>query len=104
MARRLALLLAAAALPLLLWGALPLASSGKPSLQQRITAKQSQIERNRGHERVLTSDIATFSSRIRGLQADIVRLQRRQNVIQADLDAKRTRLVRLQDSLRRARA
>jgi murein DD-endopeptidase MepM/ murein hydrolase activator NlpD len=104
MRRRLALLVLVATLPLALWAALPLASSGKPSLDQRIQAKQAQVERKRGHERVLTSDIAAYSSRIRALQGDIVHLTRRQNAVQADLDAKRAVLARLQDSLRRARA
>ena len=105
MGRRLSLLLAVAALPLALWAVLPLLSSGQSvdSLERQIDRKQEQIESHRGRERVLTSEISTFTRRISGLQADITNLQTKQVALEADLAAKREELARLQEDLRRER-
>jgi peptidoglycan DL-endopeptidase CwlO len=106
MSRRLGLLLVAAALPLALWGVLPLLSSGAESpsaLQHRIESKRSQIEQRKGRERVLTTDISAATSRINSLQSNISDLQSKQVSLESDLAAKRAELARIQEELRRER-
>src|SRR5215210_4492469 len=105
---RLGLLLLVALLPLVLWAALPVLSTGSPrataaSLSSRIDQKRRQIDRKKGHERVLSSTVARYSRRIGSLQGDITVLQRRQVSIQVDLDAKRAELARIQEGLRQER-
>jgi murein DD-endopeptidase MepM/ murein hydrolase activator NlpD len=106
---RLRLLLAVVTVPLALWAALPMTSSGAPSraqleaLDKRMDAKRRAIERRRGHERVLASDIAAYSRRISSLQEDITGLQRREVRLQADLDAQLAELARVQERLRQER-
>jgi murein DD-endopeptidase MepM/ murein hydrolase activator NlpD len=99
---RLRLLVVLAAVPLLMWGVLPVVSEGE-SLQGKIEAKRQQIEAKRGREQVLTSDITAMTRRIDALQADITRLQARQVRIEADLAAKRAELARIQERLRQTR-
>jgi len=104
---RLLILCACAVVPLGLWALSPLVSSGAQSLnevQSKIRQKERQIGAKKGHERVLTSDISRYTSRIRELQGRITTLQRRQQAIQSDLDARRAELVRVQDQLRDERA
>jgi peptidoglycan DL-endopeptidase CwlO len=106
MARRILLLLGAAALPLALWALLPLISSGEPSLNQlngRIQHKKDQIQWRKGRERVLASDVAGYTHRINGLQDDITRLEGKQMKLQASLDAKNAELAQIQEDLRRER-
>lgn len=105
MSRRISLLLAVVALPLALWGVLPLVSTGQsPSeLQRKIDRAEDKIQWRRGRERVLTSDISAYTQRIGGLQGEITVLQGRQVRLQADLDAKRAELARIQEELRRER-
>ena len=103
------LLIGCAAVPLALWAALPLASEASPasraaSLQKRIDEARGKVERRRGTERVLASDIASYSRRINRLQGDIAGLQARQVRLQADLDRKRAELIRIQEALRHERA
>jgi murein DD-endopeptidase MepM/ murein hydrolase activator NlpD len=105
---RFRVLIAAAALPLLLWAALPLASDGSPrsrlnDVQKKIQSTQGRIGKRKGTERVLTSQISSYNARIGTLQARIGRLERRQAAVQADLDHKRAELNRLQDQLRSER-
>ena len=102
--RRLALLLAVMALPLAAWGALPMLSSAKPSLQQRIEAKRRAVEQHKAREGVLSTTISRYSSKIRSLQDDISRLQARQMKIQGKLDAERAELATIQARLRSERA
>jgi len=106
---RLLILCACAVVPLGLWALSPLVSSGASSqslneVQSKIRQKERQIGAKKGTERVLTSDISRYTSRIRDLQGRITGLQRRQQAIQSDLDAKRAELVRVQDDLRDERA
>src|SRR3954453_21588197 len=105
MGRRLALLLVVAALPLVLWGALPLFSGAESpgAIQNKIQSKQSQIEQHKGRERVLTSDISAATHRIGALQGEITQLQTKQVRLQSDLDAKRAELAQIQADLRRER-
>jgi murein DD-endopeptidase MepM/ murein hydrolase activator NlpD len=104
-------LLAAVALPLALWAVLPLGSAGQSSKQRELSQLHSKIDRARakigrkkGTERVLTTQIAGYSRRIRKLQGHITKLSSRQQVIEVDLDAKRSELERLQADLRTERA
>jgi murein DD-endopeptidase MepM/ murein hydrolase activator NlpD len=104
-------LLAAVALPLALWAILPLGSAGQSSKQRELSQLQSKIDRARarigrkkGTERVLTTEIAGYSRRIRRLQGHISTLGTRQQRIEVDLDAKRSELERLQGDLRAERA
>ena len=88
MLSRLRLLIVVAAVPLVLWGVLPLVSSGQPSpsqLQHKIDRKKAQIRDHSGRERVLTTDISASRTQIDSLQADITRLQTRQARIEVDL-------------------
>ena len=106
---RLRLLLAVVAVPLVLWAVLPMPSDGAPTraqlreLDRKMDAKRRAIDKRRGRERVLSSDIAGYSRRIGRLQGDIVVLQRRQVRLQADLDEQRAELARVQERLRQER-
>jgi murein DD-endopeptidase MepM/ murein hydrolase activator NlpD len=105
MGRRLSLLLAVAVLPLALWAALPLVSSGDSpqQIQREIERNRAKIEQHKGRERVLTSDISAVSSRISDLQSNITVLQTKQVRLQTSLDAKRAELAQIQEDLRRER-
>jgi murein DD-endopeptidase MepM/ murein hydrolase activator NlpD len=110
---RLRHLLAGAVLPLVLcaalWLVLPLRSQALPqgqaaSIQKKIEITRGKIGRRKGAERVLTSDIARWSSRINRLQGNITTLQTREQRIQSDLDARRAELTTTQANLRSERA
>jgi murein DD-endopeptidase MepM/ murein hydrolase activator NlpD len=106
---RLRTLLAGVVVPLLVWAALPVFSSGSQtrsaaSLQKKIQSTKGKIGRKKGTERVLSSDIAAYSRRINKLQTKIGSLQTRQQRVQADLDAKQAELAQLQGDLRKERA
>jgi murein DD-endopeptidase MepM/ murein hydrolase activator NlpD len=102
---RLRVLLACALVPLVLWALLPVPSTGQGTrLQERIDSTRHKIGKKKGTERVLTSDIAAYTRRIRRLQGRIGGLQRRQASLQADLDRKRAQLVETQAELRSERA
>src|SRR3954453_14762543 len=105
MSRRLGLLLVVAALPLALWGVLPLLSSAESpsSIQHKIESKRSQIEQHKGREHVLTTDISAATHRIDTLQGSISDLQSKQVNLESDLEAKRAELARIQEELRRER-
>src|SRR4051794_24152137 len=107
---RVRVLVASIALPLILWAALPLPSSGQSrqqeldKLQSRIDAARQKIGRKKGAERVLSGEIAGYTRRIGRLQGRITTLSTRQQRIQADLDAKRAELEHLRTELRTERA
>ena len=96
---RIALLFVLALGPLVLWGALPLiAGAGKAErLGAKISKTQKKVERLKSQEGVLTTNIVRVSSSIN-------RLQRRQDVLEADLERKKAELLRIRDDLRRTRA
>ncbi|WP_205697404.1 murein hydrolase activator EnvC [Conexibacter sp. SYSU D00693] len=104
---RLRLLVAAVVLPLLLWAALPVLSSGQQarlsSLQKKIETKRGQIGRKKGTEKVLSSEIAGYSARIGRLERRIGGLRERESRIQSDLDRKRAQLEATQADLRAER-
>ena len=107
---RVRLLLAAVALPLVLWALLPLPSSGQSKqqelqeLQRKIDRAREKIGRKKGTERALTAQIAGYNKRIRRLQGKITTLQTRQQRVQFDLDNKRAELESLRAELRSERA
>src|SRR4051794_18272606 len=111
---RLRSVLACALLPVVmcvvLWLVLPLGSQATTpqgraaSIQKKIETTRGKIGRRKGTERVLSSDIARYTSRIRRLQGSITTLQTREQRIQADLDARRAELARTQAELRSERA
>lgn len=82
--------------------ALPLPGQSR-SLQDKIERKERQVESKRRHEGVLTTDIASYGSRIRGLQGDIRGYAAREAKLQASLQAKRAEVQRVQDRLEVAR-
>jgi murein DD-endopeptidase MepM/ murein hydrolase activator NlpD len=102
--KRFRVLVACAVLPLLLWGLLPVASLGQGRLDQKIDRARDKIGKKKGTERVLTSDIAAYTKRIRRLQGKIGSLQRRQQTLQGDLNRKKSQLVQTQSKLRSERA
>jgi murein DD-endopeptidase MepM/ murein hydrolase activator NlpD len=103
---RLRLLLAGAVLPLLLWALLPVFSQGASpqgklnDIQKKIQATQGKIGRQKGTERVLTTQISVYTRRITKLQGRIGSLQERQATAQADLNAKQAELSHIQSDLR----
>ncbi len=105
---RVRLFVLTATLPLVLWAALPLTSTGQTgriaSIQSKIEKKRAEVEAKKRRERVLASEVARYSRKIGNLQGDITRLQAKQVSIQADLDRKRDELARIQERLRQERA
>jgi murein DD-endopeptidase MepM/ murein hydrolase activator NlpD len=106
---RLLLLCAFALAPLALWGLSPLVSTAATprslgDVQAKIRAKQRAIGAKKGTEKVLTSTISGYTSKIDRLQGRIGTLQRQQSRIQSDLDAKTAELVKVQADLRSERA
>ena len=103
---RLRLLLAGAVLPLALWAALPVLSEGASpgsrlhDLQSKIKTTQGKIGRRKGTERLLTTQISSYTRRIASLQGHIGTLQSQQANAQADLNAKRAELFQIQGDLR----
>jgi len=99
--RRVGLFVLLALLPVALWAAVPLISSGQTGkaakIEKKIQHKQAQVEHLKSKEGVLTTDISRVSKRINVLQD-------RQDALEADLAKKKAQLQRLQDDLRRTRA
>ena len=102
---RIRVLILCVLVPLVLWGALPLASSGNTArLADKIEETRGKISDKKGTERVLSSDIAQWSSKIDRLQGKIGTLQSRQGELEADLAAKKAELIEIQTALRSERA
>jgi murein DD-endopeptidase MepM/ murein hydrolase activator NlpD len=96
--RRTGLVAAACTLGLLALVALvPARSHGVTlsSINSRIETTRGKLDRVRGHEQVLTTDISALSGRIRTLGGQIAVLQRRESHAQAVLDARRAELARV---------
>jgi murein DD-endopeptidase MepM/ murein hydrolase activator NlpD len=100
-------LLAGVLTPLMLWVVLPVGSLGQSRLseiQDRIESTQGKIDRQKGKERVLTTEISRYNARIGELQGSITTLTAKVTRIQTDLDRKRALLSRIQSDLREQRA
>ncbi len=99
-------LILAVTLPLALWAGLPLLAQGESpgSLRSKIDRKRSAVDARRSRERVLSTSIAGYSSRIASLQTDITGLESRRVRLQTDLDAKLRRLGAIQGDLRAERS
>jgi murein DD-endopeptidase MepM/ murein hydrolase activator NlpD len=82
---------------------LPLPGSSKP-LNDRLDDARERVERKRNREQVLTTDVARYGTRIRGLQGEIRAVARRQARLEDDVAAKRAELVSVRDRLERARS
>jgi murein DD-endopeptidase MepM/ murein hydrolase activator NlpD len=107
MRTRFSLLLTVIVLPVALWVVLPVGSFADQSpgqIQSQISKKQSLIGGHKAHERVLTTDISRYTSKINALQGGIDKLTARQQKLQASLDAKNAKLDDVQSKLRAERA
>lgn len=105
--RRTTLTVGVAGSCLALWGTLPLLSSGAPTaaqLEKKIDKTSGKIEYRKGKEKVLTRDIAKYSSRVATLENRVEALSARQNTLEADLGKKRAVLNETQAELRAERA
>src|SRR5215217_978262 len=78
--------------------ALPMPGQSR-SLSGKIEKKQRQVEKKRAREGVLTQDITSYSTRIRGLQGDIRGYASREAKLQGSLQRKRAEVQRVQDRL-----
>src|SRR4051794_18081600 len=86
------------ALGLTAYLALPMPGQTR-SLHDKIERKQRQVEQKKAREGVLTSDISSYSTRIRGLQGDIRSYASREAKLQGSLQRKRAEVQRVQDKL-----
>src|SRR5215208_5612566 len=78
--------------------ALPMPGQSR-SLNDKIEKKKRQVEKKRHREGVLTQDISSYSTRIRGLQGDIRGYASREAKLQGSLQRKRAEVQRVQDRL-----
>jgi len=107
MRSRLALLALVASLPAVLWAVMPVGSLGASSdarlsnLKNKIQTTQSQVDKKKGKENILTSQVAGWQAKIDTLQAKINKLQGRQDQIQVGLDRETKSLNAIQDELRK---
>ena len=69
------------------------------SLNDKIEHKQRQVEKKRAREGVLTTDISSYSTRIKGLQGDIRNYASREAKLQGSLQRQRAEVQRVQDRL-----
>ena len=95
-------IIAIAAVPLVLWLVVPVASNGQ-QLQKKIEQKRQAIGAKKKRERVLTSTIERYSRRIDVLEDDIATLRNRQATIEGELGRRRAELTTIQADLRRER-
>ena len=95
--RNAALVLALATVPLLGAALEPAVSSGASlsSIQSRLHTARGKLERVRGREQVLSTDISALSGRIRSLEREIGALRRRESKVERTLEAKRAQLIRV---------
>ena len=90
-----------------LWAVSPMVGSSAPSaaeLSKKIEKTEGKVEFRKGKEKVLTRDIAEYTSRVTRLEARLEALSSRQGTLEADLNAKRSALNETQDQLRDERA
>ena len=109
MRSRFALLALVAILPAVLWAVVPVGSLGASSgaklsnLKNKIEKTQAQVDKKKGTETVLTTDVAAWQNKINGLQSKINKLQGRQDQIEVGLNREASELNRIQDDLRTQR-
>ncbi|MSV45749.1 MAG: hypothetical protein F2915_02150, partial [Actinobacteria bacterium] len=109
MRSRLALLALVAILPAVLWAVVPVGSLGASTdaklstLKNKIEKTQSEVDKKKGTEDVLTTDVAAWQHKINGLQSKIDGLQGRQDEIEVGLNRETKQLNRIQDDLRTQR-
>jgi len=109
MRSRLALLALVAILPAVLWAVVPVGSLGASSganlssLKNKIEKTQAQLDKKKGTETVLTTDVAAWQNKINGLQGKINKLQGRQDQIEVGLNRETSELNKIQDDLRTQR-
>ncbi len=109
MRSRLALLAFVAILPAALWALMPVGSLGASNdaklsnLRNKIEQTQTKLDSKKGTERVLTTQVAAWQSKINALQGKINKLQGRQDEIQVGLDRESNELGKIQDELRKQR-
>lgn len=100
-------LLAGVLAPLMLWVVLPVGTLGQGRLseiQERIQETENKIDRKRGKERILSTEISRYNARIGELQGSITTLTAKVTRLQTDLDKKRSLLSQIQSDLRYQRA
>jgi murein DD-endopeptidase MepM/ murein hydrolase activator NlpD len=71
------------------------AGASLSSIQSRLHTARGKLERVRGREQVLSTDIAALSGRIRSLEREIGALRRRESKVERTLEAKRAQLIRV---------
>ena len=109
MRSRLALLAFVAILPAVLWAVVPVGSLGASggaklsSLKNKIEKTQAELDKKKGTETVLTTDVAAWQNKINGLQGKINTLQGRQDQIEVGLSRETSELNKIQDDLRTQR-
>jgi murein DD-endopeptidase MepM/ murein hydrolase activator NlpD len=91
------------ALALAMYFVLPLPAQTKP-LPEKIGDARQRVERKRGKERVLSTDISRYAVRIRSLQGEIRSVSRRQSQLEVEVGRKRAELNGIRDRLERARS
>ncbi|MFT4034658.1 MAG: peptidoglycan DD-metalloendopeptidase family protein [Patulibacter sp.] len=107
MRRRLTIIAGLVGSCLLLWGTLPLLSTAAPSAQElakKIQQTEGKVEFRKGKEKVLTRDIARYSTKISALQGRLSSLSSREGKLNVELSVKRAALLKTQDELRDERA
>lgn len=90
-----------------LWATVPLLGSSAPTaaeLDKKIDQTAAKVEYRKGKEKVLTRDIAKYSSRVATLEKRVQSLSARQGTLEADLNEKRAALGATQAQLRSERA
>ncbi|MSX02482.1 MAG: peptidoglycan DD-metalloendopeptidase family protein [Actinobacteria bacterium] len=109
MRSRLSLLALVVVLPAVLWALLPLGSLAATRDQQlsrlndKIATTQSKVDKKKGTESVLTTQVQAWQSKINKIQGRIDTLQSRQDRIQQGLDREQASLDRIQRDLRKQR-
>jgi murein DD-endopeptidase MepM/ murein hydrolase activator NlpD len=86
------------ALGLTAYLALPMPGQTR-SLGDKIERKQRQVQKKKAREGVLTTDISSYSTRIKGLQGDIRNYAAREAKLQGSLQRKRAEVQAVQDKL-----
>ena len=82
---------------------LPMTGLSAPPLSERIEKKRGEIEKVKGREGVLTTDISRYNNRIEGLKGEIRSTEARLSRVQEDLDRKRAQLAEVRDKLEESR-